>query len=170
LGSLATPYDYGAGEIATSESLQPGLVYETNTGDYVNFLCYIGLNISAIKVISRTAPDNFSCPKNSSFDLVSNINYPSIAVSLTGKGDVKVIRTVTNVGEEDETVYSPTVDAPSNVTVKLTPDKLKFTKYSKKLSYEVIFSASTSLKKHLFGSITWSNHKYTVRIPFVLTK
>ena len=81
-----------------------------------------------------------------------------------------MIRTVTNVGEEDETVYSPVVDAPSSVNVTLTPDKLQFTESSKTLSYQVIFSALTPLEKDLFGSITWSNDKYTVRIPFVLTK
>jgi len=170
-GSVATPYDYGAGEMTTSESLQPGLIYETNTIDYLNFLCYIGLNVTTVKVISRTVPDNFSCPKDSSSDLISNINYPSIAVNFTGKGTVKVSRTVTNVGEEDETVYSPVVEAPSGVKVTLSPDKLQFTKSSKRLSYQVIFSSTlTSLKEDLFGSITWSNGKYMVRSPFVLTK
>ncbi|XP_047170764.1 CO(2)-response secreted protease [Vigna umbellata] len=170
-GSVATPYDYGAGEMTTSESLQPGLIYETDTIDYLNFLCYIGLDIATVKVISRTVPDNFNCPKDSSSDLVSNINYPSIAVNFTGKGTVSVSRTVTNVGEEDETVYSPVVEAPSGVKVTLTPNKLQFTKSSKKLSYKVIFSTTlTSLKEDLFGSITWSNAKYMVRSPFVLTK
>ncbi|XP_020236037.1 CO(2)-response secreted protease [Cajanus cajan] len=170
-GSVATPYDYGAGEMTTSEPLQPGLVYETNTIDYLNFLCYVGLNITNVKVISRTVPDNFSCPKDLSSDLISNINYPSIAVNFTGKGVVNVSRTVTNVGEEDETIYSSIVNAPSGVKVTLTPNKLQFTKSSKKLSYQVTFSSTlTSLKEDLFGSITWSNDKYMVRSPFVLTK
>ncbi|XP_020229137.1 CO(2)-response secreted protease [Cajanus cajan] len=170
-GPVATPYDYGAGEITTSEALQPGLVYETNTIDYLNFLCYIGLNITNIRTISKSVPKNFSCPKDSSSNLISNVNYPSIAVNFTGKGVVNVSRTVTNVGEKDETVYSSVVNAPSGVKVTLTPNKLQFTKSSKKLSYQVIFSSTlTSLKEDLFGSITWSNGKYTVRSPFVLTK
>ncbi|CAJ1975308.1 unnamed protein product [Sphenostylis stenocarpa] len=136
-GLVANPYDYGAGEITTYKPLQPGMVYETDVIDYVNFLCYIKLNISAIKLISKTVPDNFDCPKDSSFDLISNINYPSIAVNLTGKGVVSVSRTVTNVGEEDETTYFPVVNAPSNVTVTLIPDKLQFTKNCKKLSYKL---------------------------------
>lgn len=169
-GSVATPYDYGAGEM-TTESFQPGLVYETSTIDYLNYLCYIGLNITTVKVISRTVPKSFSCPKDSSPDQISNINYPSIAISsIKGKGAVNVSRTVTNVGEEDETAYSPIVDAPSGVNVKLIPEKLQFTKSSKTLSYQVIFSlTSTTLKEGLFGSITWSNGKYTVRSHFVLT-
>lgn len=170
-GSVATPYDYGAGEITTSESFQPGLVYETSTNDYLNYLCYLGFNITTIKVISITVPNSFNCPQNSSSDLISNINYPSIAISnFKGKDAVNVSRTVTNVGEEDETLYSSIIDAPSGLNIKLIPDKLQFTKNSKKLSYQVLFSStSTLLKEDLFGSITWSNGKYSVRSPFVLT-
>lgn len=154
--SVATPYDYGAGEITTSEPFQPGLVYETTTVDYLNYLCYLGFNITTIKIISKTVPDSFSCPKDSTPDHISNINYPSIAISnFNGKGTVNVTRTVTNVGEEDETVYSSVVNAPSEVNVKLIPEKLQFSKNSKKLSYQVIFSSTSTLKKEdLFGSIT----------------
>ncbi|WJX36064.1 hypothetical protein P8452_23981 [Trifolium repens] len=171
LGSVATPYDYGAGEITITESFQPGLVYETTTIDYLNYLCYIGLNTPTIKIISQTVPKNFSCPKDSTPDHISNINYPSIAISeFTGKETVKVSRTVTNIGEEDETVYSAIVDAPNGVKVQLIPEKLEFTKSSKTISYQVVFSSTlTSLKKDLFGSITWSNGKHSVRSPFVLT-
>ncbi|KAK7351765.1 hypothetical protein VNO77_11449 [Canavalia gladiata] len=170
-GSIATPYDYGAGEITISRSLQPGLVYETSTIDYLNYLCYIGLDLTTVKIISRTVPRNFSCPKDSSSDHISNINYPSIAISnFNGTKVVNVSRTVTNVGEEKETIYSSVVDAPSGVNVTLTPDKLHFTNGSKTLSYQVIFSSTlTSLKEDLFGSITWSNGKSIVRSPFVLT-
>jgi hypothetical protein len=171
LGSVATPYDYGAGEITITESFQPGLVYETTILDYLNYLCYIGLNTTTIKIISKTVPKNFSCPKDSTPDHISNINYPSIAISkFTGKETVKVSRTVTNIGEEDETVYSGIADAPNGVKVQLIPEKLEFTKSSKTLSYQVVFSSTlTSLKKDLFGSITWSNGKHSVRSPFVLT-
>ncbi|KHN45941.1 Subtilisin-like protease [Glycine soja] len=132
-GSIATPYDYGAGTITTSEPLQPGqLVYETNTVDYLNYLCYIGLNSTTIKVISGTAPDNFHCPKDSSSDLISSINYTSIAVNFTGKANVVVSRTITNVGEEDETVYFPVVEAPSEVIVTRFPYNLQFTRSIKK--------------------------------------
>ncbi|KAL5189495.1 CO(2)-response secreted protease [Glycine soja] len=159
-GSIATPYDYGAGTITTSEPLQPGrLVYETNTVDYLNYLCYIGLNSTTIKVISGTAPDNFHCPKDSSSDLISSINYTSIAVNFTGKANVVVSRTITNVGEEDETVYFPVVEAPSEVIVTRFPYNLQFTR--------ITFTPKASLKKHLFGSITWNNGKYMVRIPLL---
>jgi hypothetical protein len=171
LGPVATPYDYGAGEITITESFQPGLVYETTILDYLNYLCYIGLNTTTIKIISKTVPKNFSCPKDSTPDHISNINYPSIAISeFTGKEIVNVSRTVTNIGEEDETVYSAIVDAPNGVKVQLIPEKLQFTKSSKTVTYQVIFSSTlTSLKENLFGSITWSNGEHRVRSPFVLT-
>ncbi|KAK4275082.1 hypothetical protein QN277_018221 [Acacia crassicarpa] len=168
-GSVATPYDHGAGEVSTLGSLQPGLVYETTTTDYLNYLCYIGLNVTSIKLISGTLPDGFACPKDSSSDNVSNMNYPSIAIS-NFKETSKITRTVTNVGEDDETVYSVVVEAPNGVDVKVSPSKLQFTQSSKKLSYEVSFSATASVNQAVFGSITWSNGKYNVRSPFVLTK
>ncbi|XP_047170777.1 CO(2)-response secreted protease-like [Vigna umbellata] len=171
-GSTATPYDYGAGQMTLYGPFHPGLVYENNTVDYLNYLCYIGYNVTVVKIISRSVPNNFSCPKDSSSHHISNINYPSIAISdLEGKNVVEVTRTVTNVGEENETIYSPVIDAPRGIKVNLIPNKLQFTKNSRKLSYRVIFSfTSTMSMDHLFGSITWSNGKYDVRSPFVLIK
>ncbi|KAG2698291.1 hypothetical protein I3760_07G144500 [Carya illinoinensis] len=171
-GAMATPYDYGAGEVTTSGPLRPGLVYETTTIDYLNYLCYSGLDISAIGTIAQTIPDGFACPKDSSADYISNINYPSIAVSnFNGKESKNVSRTVTNVAGDGETVYTVSVDAPSGVNVSVVPDKLQFTKNELKLSYQVIFSSSGKPLKedHVFGSITWTNGKYKVRSPFVIS-
>ncbi|KAJ7957899.1 Subtilisin-like protease [Quillaja saponaria] len=169
-GSIATPYDYGAGEMTTSGPLQPGLVYETSTTDYLNYLCYIGFNISTIKIISKTIPEGFVCPQDSSSDNITDINYPSIAISkFEGKNTKNVTRTVTNVAGDDA-VYTAIVDTPSEVTVNVIPDKLQFTTNSQKQSYQVIFSlTATSLKEDLFGSITWTNGRYSVRSPFVLS-
>lgn len=170
-GSVATPYDYGAGEISTTGALQPGLVYETSTIDYLNFLCYRGYNLSTIKSISNTVPDGFDCPKKSTADYISNMNYPTIAVSaLTGKESKKISRTVTNVGGDGETIYTVSVDAPGEVDVKVVPEKLEFTKNNQKQSYQVEFTSKVAiLKKEVFGSITWTNGKYRVRSSFVVT-
>lgn len=169
-GKPATPYDFGAGEVSTTGSLQPGLVYETDTTDYLQFLCNNGYDISKIKAISPDLPDKFSCPNNSNADLISNMNYPSIAVSNFKENDrKKVTRTVTNVGE-DESLYTAIIDTPTALEVQVTPNKLQFTRNNKKLSYEVTFSLTTSsLNGNGFGSITWTNGKYTVRSPFVVS-
>ncbi|GFZ10471.1 subtilisin-like serine endopeptidase family protein [Actinidia rufa] len=171
LGAVATPYDYGAGEVTTTKPLQPGLVYETNTVDYLEFLCVFGYDISKIKLISTVVPDGFTCPEGLSADLISNMNYPSIAISgFDGKESKMAIRTVTNVGVDDETLYTATVDVPTGLKVEVMPEKLQFTKSNKKLGYGVIFTSTTSSQKEdLFGSITWTNGKYKVRTPFVVT-
>lgn len=171
-GSVATPYDIGAGEVSTFGPLQPGLVYETDTQDYLTFLCNYHYDLSKIKIISPTLPPKFSCPKDSNASQISNMNYPSISISeFDGKASKKIKRTVTNVGVDKETVYVAIVDAPVGLKVKVIPGKLQFTKKVKRLSYKVIFSTSASSKteEDMFGSITWTNGKYRVRSPFVVS-
>ncbi|XP_004228919.2 CO(2)-response secreted protease-like [Solanum lycopersicum] len=163
---LATPYDFGAGVATLSGPLQPGLVYETEITDYLQFLCSQGYNTSTIKLILKKLPDNFSCHANSSDELMSNMNYPSIAVSLSKvRKTKKVIRTLTRIGDE-ESEYTATITTPDVLRVEVSPKKLKFTSDKKKLSYQVTFKAM-SREKEFFGSITWSNGKYKVRSPFV---
>ncbi|KAG5147266.1 hypothetical protein JHK82_014147 [Glycine max] len=86
----------------------------------------------SIYTISRNVPNNFSYPKDSSSHHISNINYPSIAISdLQGKRVVKVTRIVTNVGEEDETLYSPLVDAPNGAYAVVQIDRAILHTYHK---------------------------------------
>nr|XP_009780475.1 PREDICTED: subtilisin-like protease SBT5.3 [Nicotiana sylvestris] len=166
---LATPYDFGAGVATMSGPLKPGLVYETEITDYLQFLCSTGYNISTIKLISKTLPNNFSCPTNSSAESVSNMNYPSMAISISTEEETKqVTRTLTNIGEEEEAVYTARITAPDALRVRVTPKTLKFTSRVKKLSYQVTFKA-TSSERELFGLITWTNGWYKVRSPFVVT-
>ncbi|MBA0745728.1 hypothetical protein Gogos_008292 [Gossypium gossypioides] len=174
-GTAATPYDFGAGEVSTTGPLQPGLVYETTAIDYLNFLCYHGYNIATIKIMANTIPDGFTCPEESSIDLISNINYPSIAISnFDEKAGRRVNRTLTNVAgnakmEDAKTVYNISIDAPAGLDVQVVPDKLHFSKIDEKSSYQVSFSAANPLKKDVFGSITWSNGRYKVRSTFTIS-
>nr|GMD15915.1 CO(2)-response secreted protease-like [Ipomoea batatas] len=158
-GAIATPYDIGVGELNPTAALNPGLVYQTEIADYLQFLCATGYNTSQIRLISSTVPKGFKCPKKLTEDMISGINYPSIAVSNLKNGEPKAItRTVSNVGPE-ESVYTATIEALAGIEVTVTPNKLVFTKQEKKLSYTVTFRASSSLKTDTFGSITWkSNH------------
>ncbi|KAM0942409.1 putative tripeptidyl-peptidase II [Dioscorea sansibarensis] len=169
-GSAATPYDFGAGEVNPTAALQPGLVYDAGPEDYLLFLCNYGYNTSTIKAISNSTLAGFECPKNSSKDLISSLNYPSIAVSnLQGQEKMTVSRTLTNVGAEEEITYTVSVQAPVGVDVKVVPEKLQFTKKNKKLSYQVTFSVKDSLTSELFGWITWSDGKQRVRSPYVIS-
>ncbi|KAM3397749.1 hypothetical protein P3S68_001262 [Capsicum galapagoense] len=147
-----------------SGSLKPGLVYETEITDYQQFLCSTGYNTSKIKLVLKTVPNNFSCPANLSDESVSNMNYPSIAISLSKVRETKkVTRMLTRIGDEGS-VYTATITTPDALRVR--PDKLKFTSKTNKLSYQVSFKAMTR-ERQFFGSITWSNGKNKVRSPFV---
>ncbi|KAF5201811.1 Subtilisin-like protease [Thalictrum thalictroides] len=170
-GSKATPYDYGAGEVSPTGALQPGLVYEATTNDYLQFLCNYGYSLSTIKLITAVQ-SGFRCSDNSSTDLISELNYPTIAISQpTSKGSKSVTRTVRNVGADDETTYTVSVISTDGVNVQVKPEKLEFTKAMTTLSYQVVFSttASSPTNNDLFGSLTWSNGKYGVRTPFVVS-
>nr|GMD20359.1 CO(2)-response secreted protease-like [Ipomoea batatas]GME01636.1 CO(2)-response secreted protease-like [Ipomoea batatas] len=168
-GAIATPYDIGAGELNPTAALNPGLVYQTEIADYLQFLCATGYNTSQIRLISSTVPKGFKCPKKLTEDMISSINYPSIAVSNLKSGEPKAItRTVSNVGPE-ESVYTATIEALADIEVTVTPNKLVFTKQEKKLSYTVTFTASSSLKTDTFGSITWTSGTHRVRSPIIVS-
>ncbi|KAH0466020.1 hypothetical protein IEQ34_006123 [Dendrobium chrysotoxum] len=168
-GSAATPYDYGAGVINPTRVLQPGLVYEIETNDYLQFLCNYGYKADIIKNMT-VVPNGFKCSKKSSKDLISNLNYPSIAISdFKGKERRIVNRVVKNVGGAEATTYAVSVESPLGLNVEVLPDKLQFSKSVTKLSYRVSFSASSSqLIGDFFGSITWSDGTHKVRSPFVV--
>lgn len=180
-GSAATPYDVGAGQVHPTGALDPGLVYDAGEDDYLRFLCNYGYNASTIKLVAGSAmPGGFACAANASKDLISDLNYPSIAVpGLLGSGKATsrtVTRAVTNVGAQEAATYTVAVSAPAGLNVKVTPSKLEFTKSAKKLAFQVTFSHSgnddgdgdAASKGALSGSITWSDGKHLVRSPFVI--
>ncbi|RCV10405.1 hypothetical protein SETIT_2G109700v2 [Setaria italica] len=173
-GSPATPYDYGAGQVHPTAALDPGLVYEAGEDDYLHFLCNYGYDAPKIKLIAASLPDGFACAANASAALISDLNYPSIAVSgLGGKGGSRTVtRAVTNVGAQEAATYTVAVSAPAGLNVKVTPTKLEFTKSAKKLAFQVTFSGghdAAAKKGAMSGSITWSDGKHLVRSPFVVT-
>ncbi|RRT70578.1 hypothetical protein BHE74_00004575 [Ensete ventricosum] len=156
----------GAGEISPLRALSPGLVYETTTQDYLHFLCYYGYKNQIIRSIAGTS---FSCPSNASPDLISNLNYPSTSIAkLGGKQTERTVsRTVTNVGPPNST-YTATVDAPSGLIVKVSPERLVFTKRWMKATYQVNFDAKNASKGYGYGSITWSDGAHSVRTVFAV--
>lgn len=161
-------HDMGAGEISPLRALSPGLVFETTTQDYLHFLCYYGYKSAAIRAISGT---NYSCPANPLPDLMSDINYPSISIAKLGGGAraaKTVSRTVTNVGPPNST-YAATVDAPGGLTVRVSPERLAFTRRGMRASYQVSFEASEAARRgYGYGSITWSDGAHFVRTVFAV--
>ncbi|XP_030489278.2 CO(2)-response secreted protease isoform X1 [Cannabis sativa] len=162
--SIASPHETGVGEINPMKALNPGLVFETTLEDYLQFLCYYGYTEKNIRSMSNT---KFTCPKLSIEELISNINYPSISISqLNRHHGAKVIkRSVTNVGPFNST-YIAKVHSPQGLVVKVSPEKLFFSKGVKSVPFRVSFSGKDAQSGYNFGSITWFDGRRSVRVVF----
>uniref|UniRef100_A0ACD5VDY2 Uncharacterized protein n=1 Tax=Avena sativa TaxID=4498 RepID=A0ACD5VDY2_AVESA len=168
-GATATGHDMGAGEISPLRALSPGLVFDTTTKDYLNFLCYYGYKDKLVRMVSGDA--GFACPPGApSPDLIATgLNYPSISVPRLVSGKpVAVSRTAINVGPSNAT-YVVTVEAPSGLSVKVSPERLVFSKRWTTAAYKVTFESAAGVSKgYVYGDVTWSDGAHSVRTPFAV--
>ncbi|TVU22699.1 hypothetical protein EJB05_32416 [Eragrostis curvula] len=172
-GAAATGHDMGAGEMSPLRALSPGLVFDTALHDYLDFLCFYGYKEGLVRKVSGDA--RFACPAGAaaspSPDLAAAaVNYPSISVPRLLKGKpVAVARTAINVGPSNAT-YVAAVEAPPGLTVRVSPDRLVFSKRWTTARYEVSFSVAGAgaSKGYAHGAVTWSDGAHTVRTPFAV--
>ncbi|KAK4410887.1 CO(2)-response secreted protease [Sesamum angolense] len=137
--SSANPHQVGAGEIRPIKALDPGLAFDTTINDHLSFLCYYGYKQERIRSMSNT---NFTCPKHSTEELISNINYPTISIGRLSQheGPRKVKRIATNVGSTNAT----------------------------QASFKVFFDGKEASKGYNFGDIRWFDGSHLVRIAFAV--
>ncbi|CAD6231901.1 unnamed protein product [Miscanthus lutarioriparius] len=171
-GAAATGHDMGTGEMSPLRALSPGLVFDTTTQDYLNFLCYYGYKEQHVRKISVAA--RFSCPAGApSPDLIASaVNYPSISVPRLQRGKPATVgRTAMNVGPSNAT-YAATVDAPAGLVVRVSPDRLVFSRRWTTARYEVSFDVAAAgagvNKGYVHGAVTWSDGAHSVRTPFAV--
>ncbi|OWM80401.1 hypothetical protein CDL15_Pgr019681 [Punica granatum] len=174
-GKPATPYDFGAGHVNLDRAMDPGLIYDITSDDYMNFLCGIGYSNKIIQVITRS-PVN--CPRAKK-PLPENLNYPSVAAlfssTRTGVQSKSFTRTVTNVGEP-KAVYQVKIESvPKGVSLVVKPTTLVFSEAVKKQTFMVTIKADTKSlllddSGAAFGSLSWSDGKHLVRSPIVITQ
>ncbi|XP_073002951.1 subtilisin-like protease SBT5.3 [Typha latifolia] len=158
----ATPFATGSGYLRPNRAVNPGLVYDTTFADYLNFLCTLGYNSSALRNLTH---ESFTCP--SKHVRLEDLNYPSISVP-TLNGSLTVTRTVKNVGQPG--LYKATVVAPFGITVAVNPTILKFDKVGEEKVFKVSFKTQKerSGRGFVFGRLTWSDGKHFVRSPLVV--
>ncbi|KAM5582766.1 subtilisin-like protease SBT5.4 [Rosa sericea] len=159
----ATPFAYGAGHIQPNNAMDPGLIYNLTTLDYLNFLCARGYNETMIKSFSNSP---FKCLK--SFSL-GDFNYPAIAIPNLGAELVTVTRRkVTNVGSPG--TYKVCVKAPPEVMVLVKPRSLKFESIGEVKKFKVIFKAKVKGKPrgYAFGELMWSDGNHHVKSPLAV--
>ncbi|KAK6923991.1 Peptidase S8/S53 domain [Dillenia turbinata] len=164
-GKAATPFDFGAGHVDPVSALNPGLVYDITTDDYLNFLCSLSYTASQISTVSRK---NFTCDGSKKYS-AAELNYPSFAVPLQstegGSTVVKYTRTLTNVGSAG--TYKVTIASPSeSVRILVNPESLTFSETNEKKSYTVTFTVSSMAPNtNIFGRIEWSDGTHVVGSP-----
>ncbi|XP_050232690.1 subtilisin-like protease SBT1.5 [Mercurialis annua] len=173
-GNTSTVLDFGSGHVHPQKAMDPGLIYDITTFDYVDFLCNSNYSGNNIQVVTRK---NADCSGARRAGHTGNLNYPSMTALFQQYGKNKMsthfIRTVTNVGDPNS-VYNVTVNPPSGTVVTVEPEKLVFRRLGQKLSFLVrveseavkLSPGSSSMNS---GSIVWSDGKRTVTSPIVVT-
>ncbi|KAF9599983.1 hypothetical protein IFM89_002018 [Coptis chinensis] len=164
-----TPLDFGAGHVNPNKALDPGLVYDIQVEDYINFLCALNYTGQQIKVITRRS--NYACDQAN-----MDLNYPSFIVVHKGKNTTSYTfkRVLTSV-VDSESIYSATIWAPSGMKIVVEPTTLTFgSKYSKaeftiKVEVDVGGYGSKSGLLEKYGYLSWNevNGKHVVRSPIV---
>jgi hypothetical protein len=141
-GDPATAFDYGSGHVDANASMEPGLVYDSDFQDWVQFLCGSG----------QLALTSTTCQQFGSID-PSDMNTPNIAVGdLPGKQ--KVTRWVTSTDKVTR-VYVPRLTAPAGFTVKIDPPVLIMPPGWTR-TYTVTFTRTTApIGDYAFGGLDW---------------
>ncbi|XP_010273831.1 PREDICTED: subtilisin-like protease SBT1.5 [Nelumbo nucifera] len=173
-GNFSTVMDFGAGHVDPQKAMEPGLVYDLTSYDYVNFLCNSNYTEKNIRAITRR---NSDCNGARRAGHVGNLNYPSMSAVFQQYGEKRMsthfIRTVTNVGDP-KSVYEAKVKEPNGAKVTVQPEKLVFRRIGQKLSFMVrvevrAVKLSPGASTVTSGSLTWEDGKHQVRSPIVVT-
>ncbi|XP_074294794.1 subtilisin-like protease SBT1.5 [Silene latifolia] len=173
-GKEATVMDFGAGHVNPQKAMDPGLVYDISTYDYIDFLCNSNYTVSNIETITRKKADCLGARRAGH---VGNLNYPSISMVFQQYGQHKMsshsIRIATNVGDPNS-VYKVSIHPPTGTLVSVEPKQLAFRRVGQKLNYlvrvEVVavkLSAGSSITRS--GAIIWSDGKHNVTSPLIVT-
>ena len=161
-GRRGNAFDYGSGFLNPTKVLDPGLIYEAQTADYIAFLCSIGYNEKSLKLITG---ENSTCD-HQSLPTASDLNYPSIAVPNL-ENEISLTRTVKNVGKP-KSVYKARVSSPRGINVTVVPDRLIFTSFGQKLKFTVNFKVAAPSKGYAFGFLSWRSRRSRVVSPLVV--
>ncbi len=148
----------GAGHVRPNNAADPGLVYDSNSNDWLAFLCGTTTGVNPSTCTSLASAGHSLDP--------SDLNLASIAIGdLAGIQTVK--RKVRNVGSSAAT-YTASVTGMAGLTVVVNPSSLSVNPGETK-SFTVTFTRTTAaLNAYVGGQLTWSNGTHTVRSPLVV--
>ncbi|KAJ8635484.1 hypothetical protein MRB53_009751 [Persea americana] len=158
-------FAYGAGQINPVKAVNPGLVYDANKDDYIQFLCNEGYTAEEIKLISGA---NIQCRKTNR--TAGDMNYPSIQL-LVHKNMTfsrKFSRSVTNVGTPVST-YKAAMKQLTGLQIAVSPSILPFKSVNEKHSFVVTITGKVLSDVNVIStSLVWSDGVHSVRSPIVV--
>ncbi|XP_040987909.1 subtilisin-like protease SBT3.5 isoform X1 [Juglans microcarpa x Juglans regia] len=156
---LANPFDFGGGIANPNKAADPGMVYDMGTTDYINYLCAMAYNNSAI---SRLTGQSMVCPSKK--PSILDVNLPSITIPSL-RNSITITRTVTNVATSTS-IYRAVIEPPFGIMISVKPNVLEFNSTVKKISFRVTISTTHKVNTgYYFGSLTWINGVHAVRSP-----
>ncbi|MHC2184902.1 subtilisin family serine protease [Rathayibacter agropyri] len=144
----------GAGHVDPAAFLDPGLVYESGTSDWIAFLKgagYVFPSSPSIDPITAIDP--------------SDLNQASVAIGALA-GTQTVTRTVTSTGPG---TYTASVDGMAGIDTVVSPSTLTFTEAGQTAKYTVSFTTGDApLNKFAAGYLTWASAQHDVRSPIAV--
>ncbi|XP_047182022.1 cucumisin, partial [Vigna umbellata] len=159
-------FAYGAGQINPMKALNPGLVYDANETDYVNFLCGQGYNTKRLRTITK---DDSSCTQQPNNGMVWDLNLPSFALSINTSTPFSRTfhRTVTNVGANTSTYKARLSVVAALLKVKVEPDVISFSYVGQKKSFTLVIEGTLNVET-VSSSLIWDDGTFQVRSPIVV--
>uniref|UniRef100_A0A0E0DGZ5 Subtilisin-like protease n=1 Tax=Oryza meridionalis TaxID=40149 RepID=A0A0E0DGZ5_9ORYZ len=168
-GAPATYYAIGAGYVNARKAIDPGLVYNLSSLDYIPYLCGLGYKDQKVNSIIHPGPA-VECAKMPKLEQ-KDLNYPSITAVLDKEPyEVSINRSATNVGAAIST-YAVEVDVPATLAVEVNPAKLEFRALNEVLNYTVTVKTASGKApaSTIEGQLKWvSGKKYVVRSPILV--
>ena len=165
---LADPFNFGAGHANPVPAMDPGLLYDVTTADYLAFMC--GLEEAELVASWGTSCEELQA--NGFSTDPSQLNLASIGVAELIAPET-VTRTVKNATDVAST-YTATVEAPAGVDVVVTTDSETgelVVDANGTASFALTFTKTEDavVGEWAFGSITWTDAAgHSVRSPIAV--
>ncbi|XVF47716.1 hypothetical protein PTKIN_Ptkin03bG0133200 [Pterospermum kingtungense] len=167
-GNAATPFDVGSGHMLPIKAMDPGLVFDMEHQDYVDFLCELNYTKKQLQIITGKRSH---CSNDGTWQL----NYPAIAVEAeeVWHGSVMVARKMKTVNAESGEYKAKIVGPKGYYKVDVKPKRLKFSSISQSLSFRIFVEKEASgkeMKNLWFGAVIWREKrgKHKVKCPIVI--
>jgi subtilisin family serine protease len=154
-GVNATTFDMGSGEVTPAPAFDPGLVYDSDIVDWLQYSCGVGVHLFT--------SSGDVCDQVGSIQ-ANQLNYASIAAGAL-PGAETITRTVTNVDDKSDN-YKVKITNPTGYKVTVKPDHIVI-KPGKSATYTVTITRTTApLGAYAFGQIVWTDQRgHAVRSP-----